>query len=143
MALSEATDKAPDPSPTSTEDGVGYKNPPKKSQFKPGQSGNPKGRPKGSVSMGKLLEKWMNTKISVVIDGKKINQTYRELIPLNLLRHAAKGSIPHIKHFEALVEKYGLNSAEKTTQEIRIVFVKPPEYPPDEPLPVRPFSTEE
>ena len=29
------------------EDGVGYKRPPKSGQFKPGKSGNPRGRPKG------------------------------------------------------------------------------------------------
>ena len=29
-----------------TEYEVGYKKPPRKNQFKPGQSGNPKGRPK-------------------------------------------------------------------------------------------------
>ena len=33
-----------------TDEGVGYCRPPKTSQFKPGQSGNPKGRPKRPAS---------------------------------------------------------------------------------------------
>jgi hypothetical protein len=36
------------PSPESANYGVGYGKPPKASQFSPGQSGNPKGRPKGA-----------------------------------------------------------------------------------------------
>ena len=30
---------------------VGYKKPPKRTQFKPGQSGNPRGRPKGTKNL--------------------------------------------------------------------------------------------
>lgn len=37
--------------------GVGYKNPPKGHRFKPGQSGNPRGRPKGTRNLkADLLE---------------------------------------------------------------------------------------
>ena len=34
---------------------VGYGKPPRKSQFKPGQSGNPKGRPKGRKGFSTIL----------------------------------------------------------------------------------------
>jgi hypothetical protein len=35
---------------------VGYGRPPKATQFKPGKSGNPKGRPKGPKSVGAVLQ---------------------------------------------------------------------------------------
>ena len=35
---------------------VGYGKPPKAHRFKPGRSGNPRGRPKGSRNKGRLLQ---------------------------------------------------------------------------------------
>src|SRR5581483_2766479 len=36
---------------------VGYGRPPKQHQFKPGQSGNPKGRPKGAPTLQEIMAK--------------------------------------------------------------------------------------
>lgn len=43
---------------------IGYGRPPRHSQFKPGQSGNPRGRPKGSKSRATILRRILNEKIS-------------------------------------------------------------------------------
>ena len=46
-------------------DGVGYRRPPKNGQFKPGRSGNPHGRPKGSVDFKADLAAEMRERITL------------------------------------------------------------------------------
>ena len=49
---------------------VGYRRPPKATQFAAGKSGNPKGRPKGSRSVGAVLNDILQQKIAVTENGK-------------------------------------------------------------------------
>ena len=50
---------------------VGYKKPPVATQFKPGQSGNPKGRPKGAKNLTTTLETEINALITYIENGKR------------------------------------------------------------------------
>lgn len=51
---------------------IGYKKPPKSSQFQPGQSGNPKGRKKGTKGMKTLARETLTAKVTVrTTDGTK------------------------------------------------------------------------
>ena len=65
----EVSQAAPDRRPTYSEHSetasVGYKRPPRKTQFKPGKSGNPRGRPKRKVDMSSALNQAFNDKIVV------------------------------------------------------------------------------
>lgn len=44
---------------------VGYGKPPRHTQFKPGCSGNPKGRPKGAIGLKTLVKSVMTEKVTV------------------------------------------------------------------------------
>lgn len=59
---------------------VGYCKPPKHTQFKPGQSGNPKGRPKiGTTTLSGSLLKVLRQRVRVTVNGKRKSMTKAEL----------------------------------------------------------------
>ena len=74
---------------------VGYGSPPKDTRWKPGQSGNPKGRPKKTVYLSEMLKEQLD-EVPETIDGKQNTKTWRDLICESILRAAVKGNQPAI-----------------------------------------------
>lgn len=70
---------------------VGYGKPPKKSQWQPGQSGNPKGRPKVIKDFDKLLDQELNQKIQITDKGELRTLTKREVVVKTLVNDALRG----------------------------------------------------
>ena len=59
---------------------VGYGKPPKHTQFKPGYSGNKKGRPKGSTNLFTAIEKLQKERVRIVHNGKQKSISVTEAI---------------------------------------------------------------
>ncbi len=74
--------------------------PPKENQFKPGQSGNPSGRPEGSLSLKTLITKIMEEDDGVDDRGNPKVRALRSIKAL--LRKAEKGDV---SAFKALAER--------------------------------------
>jgi hypothetical protein len=90
--------------PEATKTGqVGYANPPKLSRFKLGQSGNPKGRPKGALNMATVLERTLREKVTVNENGKKRTVTKLEAAVKQLADKAASGDLRALQLLTALV----------------------------------------
>jgi hypothetical protein len=71
---------------------VGYKRPPPASQFKPGQSGNPNGRPKGAKNFATVLQEELNTAVTVTENGKRRKISKRQAVAKQLVNSAATGN---------------------------------------------------
>lgn len=70
---------------------VGYGKPPKHTRFKRGQSGNRKGRPKGSRNFKTELEAALSEKVTVTMNGRSERVTARMATLLRLRGKALKG----------------------------------------------------
>jgi len=70
---------------------IGDKKPRRGSQFKPGRSGNPHGRPKQADTVADVLQKELKARIAVVKDGKRQMVSMLRAIIKQHLNMAAKG----------------------------------------------------
>ncbi|MGZ9082896.1 MAG: DUF5681 domain-containing protein [Rhodoplanes sp.] len=73
-------------------DEVGYGRPPRAHRFKPGQSGNPRGRPKGAKNEATILRAILKRKIAVREGGRARKMTVLEAILLRFTEEALKGN---------------------------------------------------
>jgi uncharacterized protein DUF5681 len=86
----------------------GYRKPPRHTQFAKGQSGNPKGRPKGSQNLNTIVAKVVRQRIRVTENGRSRWITKFEATMLQLINKAVSGDLKAISQLsywiKALVE---------------------------------------
>lgn len=99
---------------------VGRGKPPKQHRFKPGQSGNPGGRKKGSRNLRTVLEDTAHKEIEISEGGRKRRVTAIDGLALRLLQEGLGGNVRAIHLFFDL---YGRtvdqkdNATEETSEE--------------------------
>lgn len=99
------------------DDRVGYRRPPKRSQFRKGQSGNPGGRPRKRGGSGFDLDKLLDRSMTVRIDGEPRVMQAKEVELRQLLDKALKKA--DLAAIEYLVELF-----------VRHGAIEPPPDPP-------------
>lgn len=83
---------------------VGYAKPPKGTQFKKGQSGNPRGRPKGSKNFSTILLEEANAYIRITENGKPRTITKAQAAVKQLMNKAASGDMRAIMMLSQLMQ---------------------------------------
>src|SRR5215213_6849934 len=91
----------------SSANAIGYKNPPVHSRFKPGQSGNPSGRAKGSQNLKTLFHKILKEEVSLREGSDVRKVTKAEAVMRGLVIGALKGDTRSLGTLFRLAEQTG------------------------------------
>jgi hypothetical protein len=111
--------------PAADDNDVGYGKPPRANQFKPGESGNPKGRPTGAKSEATILQDLLQHKIGLSERGKMRRITLHEAILRRIAEDCLKGNTKSaaflLNRYHALTsnepDESGLSDDEQTVLE--------------------------
>lgn len=98
----------------SEDDKVGYKRPPKKNQFKPGESGNLSGRPKKRKSSNEIFYEQMHREHGYTENGTQILVPRIEVLYHKMFQEALRGNL-------AFMDRYleAVKAAEREMEERR------------------------
>ena len=105
---------------------VGYRNPPVHTRFKPGQSGNPSGRPKGGQNLKTIFNKVLDEEVSLR-EGSEVKKVSKaEALVRGMVVGALKGDQRNLLMLFRVAEQTGQFDDEKGSDitEIRRVIVR-------------------
>jgi len=83
---------------------VGYGAPPEATRFKKGISGNPKGRPKGSLNMATVFTKTLRERVVINEHGQRKTVTKLEAALKQLVNKAASGDLRALAQLVVLAQ---------------------------------------
>lgn len=81
---------------------IGYGKPPKSGQFRKGQSGNPKGRPKGMPNLNRIIQQLLSEQVTIAEGGKKRRVSTLVATLMRLKEKALKGDMRAIERLLVL-----------------------------------------
>jgi hypothetical protein len=99
------------------DDEVGNKKPPKHGQFPPGVSGNPRGRPKGSVNLRTRVTQQLRQTVTVSRNGRPVKMSKADLIALQIVDSAAKGDLKAALWTVQLDDEASTTASKTSTEE--------------------------
>lgn len=107
------------------EERVGYGKPPRRTRFKPGHSGNRKGRPKGAESRKAIVRRVAGEVHRMIERGTPRWRSTLELMLLRLRARASTGDVQAFAAYSALLARFGAEPPDPNTSP-RIFMWEPP-----------------
>jgi hypothetical protein len=103
----------------------GYRKPPKRTQWRKGQSGNPKGRKQGTRNFKTEVKELLNSMVSVVRDGKPAKMSAQRAALERLFDKALNGDIRALTQLIRLAQEQsdaGPSSVERSSANDRQIL---------------------
>lgn len=97
---------------------IGRGRPPKAMQFKKGHSGNPRGRPRGSLNLATDLKAELGERITVREDGKPRRVTKQRALVKSMLAKALQGDVRAASALLALNARENGESLDAQAQDV-------------------------
>jgi Family of unknown function (DUF5681) len=102
--MSGGEDGEPDLEPSVANERVGYGRPPMTTRFRPGQSGNPRGRPKGARNLSTVIAAALSERVVINENGRRRRITKFEATVKQLVNRAASGEARATQLLLALIQ---------------------------------------
>jgi hypothetical protein len=110
---------------------VGYRNPPKASQFQKGKSGNSHGRPKQEAGIASVFRKISKQKVRANGPNGQQCMTKLEASITQLVNKSASGDLKAMKVLMQMASRFPELVTDPETIRIRIVVIDPKPTTPD------------
>ena len=94
---------------------VGYRKPPKQTQFVNGKSGNSKGRPKGSRNFVSVIQDELKKRFPITEDGRRKKINKRQGVVKQMVNQAVGGDLKAIPILLNEIRPYETNAAAGST----------------------------
>lgn len=107
---------------------VGYGKPPKEHQFQPGQSGNPKGRPKGAKNLATIFREALDTSVSIRTGETVHTMSKRRAMIEVAINRALKGdmrALDTVFKLCSILGEFAREAEAASAATIQIRFVEP------------------
>ena len=95
---------------------VGYARPPRHSRFVKGQSGNPRGRPRGAENIKTLLNEALNELVVVTDHGGRRKVSKRKAFITQIVNGGAKGNFRAVPILLAMLKDFESDTALQATE---------------------------
>lgn len=104
------------------DDKVGYRKPPKEHRFKPGTSGNPKGRSKTywSQSFSELVHDELKSEVMVAENGKRKKLPKSVILAKNLVKEAMQINPVALKILSQITDRFTKDGCGPTSTDFRM-----------------------